>query len=96
MNVEMLVNAEILDGMEMIVATTETIVLEFAVGLGYAVDVLTGARAVVITDIVSGVDVAILTDANDLAAATTALEFTSPAPGGDTLLVSSAAFSCCC
>ena len=77
---------DMLSGMEIIVMATPAIALAFVVGVAYAEDVLVGlltdGLTVVISDVVSAIDVDMLADknVNRLAAVMTPLEFTLPAP----------------
>ena len=78
-----MLDVDMLPGMEIIVMGTPVITLDFVVGLAYAVDVLADLLllTVLIIDVAPAIDVDMLDDENadGLAAAMTPLEFTLPA-----------------
>ena len=76
------VGVDMLSGMEIIAMATPAITLAFVVGVVYAEDVLVDLLTVILSDVVSAIDVGMLVDenANRLAAVMTPLEFTLPAP----------------
>ena len=72
---------DMLSEIENIVMPTPAITLEFVVAIAYSGDVLAGVLSVLITDVVTAIDVVdMLADenANGLAAVMTPLEFTLP------------------
>ena len=75
-DVMIVVGVTVLCAIEIIVMDTPAITLEFVVGIVSSVELLT----VVITGVVSGIDVLADEGANGLAAVMTPLEFTLPAP----------------
>ena len=77
-----MLGVDMLPGMEIIVMATPAIILAFVVGAVYAEDVLVDLLTVILSDVVSAIDVGMLVDenANRLAAVMTPLEFTLPAP----------------
>ena len=76
------VGVDILSGMEIIVMATPAIILAFVVGAVYAEDVLVDLLTVILSDVVSAIDVGMLVDenANRLAAVMTPLESTQSSP----------------
>ena len=76
----LMLDVDMLPGMEIIVMATPVITLAFVVGVVYAVDALTDLLllTVIIIDVASAIDVDILDDENadGLAVAMTLLEFT--------------------
>ena len=76
------VGVDMLSDMEIIAVTTPPITLEFVVRISYAVDVLAGELAALLTDAVSVIDVGMLADenANGLAAVLSPSEVTLLAP----------------
>ena len=73
-----ILDVDMLHGVEMIVVTTPAITLEFVVGVTYAVDVLAGLPDVKIIDVVSAIEIEIFADENvgGFEAVMTPLEFT--------------------
>ena len=74
---------DMLSEIENIVMPTPAITLEFVVAIAYSGDVLADVLSVLITDVVTAIDVVdMLADenANGLAAVMTPLEFNSPSP----------------
>ena len=78
----LVVDVDMLSGMEIIVMTIPEITLAFVVGVAYAEDVLVDLLTVITIDVVSAIDVAMLAGENvdGLAAVMTSLEFALPSP----------------
>ena len=76
------VSADMLSDMEIIAVATPPITLDFVVRISYAVDVLAGELAALLTDAVSVIDVGMLADenANGLAAVLSPSEVNLLAP----------------